>query len=52
MIFGVDNLKQTAAQLQSLNIRFVKNDTSLFIHDPDGNILVFLVPAPSLPASR
>ena len=52
MIFGVDNLKQTAAQLQALNIRFVKNDTSLFIHDPDGNILVFLVPAPSLPASR
>lgn len=52
MIFGVDNLKQTAARLQARNIRSIQEGSSLFIHDPDGNILVFLVPAPSPPVSR
>jgi catechol 2,3-dioxygenase-like lactoylglutathione lyase family enzyme len=44
MIFAVDNLKQTAARLQALKIPFVKTGASLSIHDPDGNILVFVLP--------
>jgi hypothetical protein len=44
MIFGVDSLPQTAARLQALKIPFVKTGATLSIHDPDGNILVFLVP--------
>jgi len=42
MIFAVDDLKQTAARLQALKIPFIQTGSSLFIHDPDGNILVFL----------
>jgi catechol 2,3-dioxygenase-like lactoylglutathione lyase family enzyme len=46
MIFAVDNPKQTAARLKALNIPFVKTGAALSIHDPDGNILVFLVRSP------
>jgi catechol 2,3-dioxygenase-like lactoylglutathione lyase family enzyme len=42
MIFAVDNLKQTAARLQALKIPSIQNGSSLFVHDPDGNILVFV----------
>jgi catechol 2,3-dioxygenase-like lactoylglutathione lyase family enzyme len=44
MIFAVDDLKQTTARLQALNIPFIKTGATLNIHDPDGNILVFAVP--------
>ena len=42
MIFAVDNLKQTAARLQALNIPFVRTGATLSIHDPDANILAFV----------
>jgi len=45
MIFGVDDLKQTAARLQTLNIPSTKSGKEISIHDPDGNTLVFVVPA-------
>jgi catechol 2,3-dioxygenase-like lactoylglutathione lyase family enzyme len=42
LLLAVDNLKQTAARLQTLNIPSSKSGASLAIHDPDGNILVFV----------
>jgi catechol 2,3-dioxygenase-like lactoylglutathione lyase family enzyme len=42
LLLAVDNLKQAASRLQTLNIPFNKNGASLAIHDPDGNILVFV----------
>ena len=48
MIFGVDDLKQTAARLQTLNIPSTKSGKTISIHDPDGNTLSFVVPAVSL----
>jgi hypothetical protein len=44
MFFSVNNLIQTAARLKSIHIPFAKSGLTLSINDPDGNILVFVIP--------
>jgi catechol 2,3-dioxygenase-like lactoylglutathione lyase family enzyme len=46
MVFAVDNLNRTATRLQTLGIPSTKNGKDISIHDPDGNVLVFVVPPP------
>ena len=51
MFFAVDNLAQTATRLETLAIPLSKTNTNVSIHDPDGNILVFVASA-RLPLPR
>jgi catechol 2,3-dioxygenase-like lactoylglutathione lyase family enzyme len=52
MFLAVANLNQTAARLRALSIPSTKTSKEISIHDPDGNILVFLVPAIFIPSDQ
>jgi catechol 2,3-dioxygenase-like lactoylglutathione lyase family enzyme len=42
LFFGVSDLRQTAVQLKALKIPVAKQKSTLSIHDPDGNRIVFV----------
>jgi catechol 2,3-dioxygenase-like lactoylglutathione lyase family enzyme len=42
LFFAVPNLRETAAQLKTLGIPAERHRKTLSIHDPDGNLLIFV----------